>query len=102
MVYGKIGTNEQRIGGQYPGEGWVEMTAQRPSPDYVAQADGTWGPAPAPSYVEQREAAILEKWPIPQQLEAHIEAAEDPPRMEKLNALLADVKAIKELYPKPL
>jgi transposase len=58
-------------------------------------------PPPAPTYDEQRRAAILEKWPLPAQLEALTEAAESPQRPEKLTALLADIQGIKELYPKP-
>lgn len=101
MFFAKIGTNYQQNGGKHPGEGWVEMNIQRPSPDYVAQTDGTWGPAPEPSYLELRESAILKKWPVPQQLEAHVEANEDPPRMGKLNKLLSDIADIKLQYPKP-
>jgi transposase len=56
---------------------------------------------PAPTYDEQRRAAILAKWPLPAQLEALTEAAESPQRPEKLAALLADIQGIKELYPKP-
>ncbi|MFV0348436.1 MAG: hypothetical protein ACK5JO_07590 [Halodesulfovibrio sp.] len=72
----------------------------------VVHADGsiTFTPPPAPpapTYDEQRRAAILEKWPLPAQLEALTEAAESPQRPEKLAALLADIQGIKELYPKP-
>jgi hypothetical protein len=43
MIYGKIGTGEQRIGGNHPGDGWVEMAEPRPTPESVAQFDGKWG-----------------------------------------------------------
>ncbi|WP_430735221.1 hypothetical protein [Halodesulfovibrio aestuarii] len=57
--------------------------------------------SPEPTYDELRQAAILEKWPMPSQLEALTEAAESPERPEKLNALLAYVQEIKAKYPKP-
>ncbi|WP_243546213.1 hypothetical protein [Pseudodesulfovibrio tunisiensis] len=56
---------------------------------------------PEPSYEEQRQAEILARHPVPQQLEALTEAAENPSRPDKLNALLADIQDIKVRYPKP-
>lgn len=40
-VYAKPGESLQQIGGACP-SGWIQMQGQRPTPDHVAQPDGTW------------------------------------------------------------
>lgn len=54
-IYGKIGEASQQIGGSHPGEGWAEMTMERPGPDYVAQEDGGWAPSPEPVLLSRDE-----------------------------------------------
>lgn len=84
-------------------EVWAKKPAGYFTPEEWAEAHPQPAPPapPAPTYDEQRRAAILEKWPLPAQLEALTEAAESPQRPEKLAALLADIQGIKALYPKP-
>jgi hypothetical protein len=48
---------------------------------------------------DERRAAYLAAWPVHAQLEAHADAAAGHP--EKLNAMMADLKAIKLTIPKP-
>lgn len=40
-VYAEVGASLQQIGGDLP-DGWIAMQGERPSPEHVAQADGTW------------------------------------------------------------
>lgn len=88
----------------YSQNGNPEVWAERPegylTPDEWWQAHPASEP-PEPSYEEQRQAEILARHPVPQQLEALTEAAENPSRPDKLNALLADIQDIKARYPKP-
>lgn len=41
LIFAEPGSNFQQVGGNCPA-GWVVMEGERPSPDYVASADGTW------------------------------------------------------------
>lgn len=76
--------------------GWVWNGEQFDGPPDIVLPE-----PPEPSYEEQRQAEILARHPVPQQLEALTEAAENPSRPDKLNALLADIQDIKARYPKP-
>lgn len=40
-VYAEVGASLQQIGGDCPA-GWLVMQVERPTPEHVAQADGTW------------------------------------------------------------
>lgn len=57
VIYGKIGEPAQQVGGTHPGDGWTKMAEERPGPDYVAQADGTWG-RPLPQLIQTRWDAL--------------------------------------------
>ncbi|MDR0216208.1 MAG: hypothetical protein LBJ15_19735 [Comamonas sp.] len=46
QVFAQPGESLQQVGGKCPVD-WVEMREQRPGPDYVAAADGTWMAKPA-------------------------------------------------------
>lgn len=48
IIYAEVGSSLQQIGGNCP-EGWIVMQGERPSPEHVAQADGTWS-LPEPDY----------------------------------------------------
>lgn len=56
-VYAEVGASLQQIGGTCP-SGWIVMQIERPSPNHVAQADGSWvvPPAPVPASVTMRQA----------------------------------------------
>lgn len=41
QVYAEVGFGFQQVGGSCPA-GWVVMQSERPTPDHVANADGTW------------------------------------------------------------
>jgi len=58
-VYAEVGASLQQIGGDIP-DGWIVMQGERPSPEHVAQADGSWAipPAPVPQVVTMRQARI--------------------------------------------
>lgn len=45
-VYAIPGQSIQQIGGTCP-DGWVSMQEERPGPEHIAQADGTWVIQPA-------------------------------------------------------
>jgi hypothetical protein len=47
-VYAEVGASLQQIGGDCP-VGWVAMQGERPTPEHVAQADGSWS-LPEPDY----------------------------------------------------
>ena len=47
-VYAEVGSSLQQIGGTCP-DGWIVMQGERPMPEYVAQADGSWS-LPEPDY----------------------------------------------------
>jgi hypothetical protein len=47
-VFAKAGESLQQVGGECP-DGWVVMQEQRPGPDFVAQADGSWSASQAPT-----------------------------------------------------
>lgn len=40
-VYAEAGASLQQVGGDCP-DGWVVMQGERPTPEYVAQEDGSW------------------------------------------------------------
>lgn len=56
-VYAEVGASLQQIGGNCPA-GWIVMQGERPTPEHVAQADGTWiiPPASVPEMVTMRQA----------------------------------------------
>lgn len=56
-VFAEVGASLQQIGGTCP-DGWVVMQGERPTPEHVAQADGSWvvPPAPVPASVTMRQA----------------------------------------------
>lgn len=56
-VYAEVGASLQQVGGNCP-EGWIVMQGERPTPEHVAQADGTWVilPTPVPEMVTMRQA----------------------------------------------
>lgn len=41
MIYSKVGSSTQQIGGECP-SGWVEMNVERPSSDHVSTPQGEW------------------------------------------------------------
>lgn len=47
-IYAEVGASLQQVGGDCP-NGWIVMQGERPAPDHVAQADGTWA-LPEPDY----------------------------------------------------
>lgn len=57
QVFAEVGSSSQQIGGACP-DGWLVMQGERPTPEHVAQADGSWGipPAPVPEVVTMRQA----------------------------------------------
>jgi hypothetical protein len=58
MIYAAVGASLQQFGGDCP-PGWVVMDGERPGPDYVAQADGSWLAVVAvPQAVTMRQARI--------------------------------------------
>jgi len=48
QVYAEVGASLQQIGGALP-DGWIVMQGERPTPEHVAQADGSWA-LPDPDY----------------------------------------------------
>lgn len=48
QVYAEVGSSLQQIGGDIP-DGWIVMQGERPTPEHVAQADGSWS-LPEPDY----------------------------------------------------
>jgi hypothetical protein len=61
-VFAAVGGYMQHVGADGP-DGWIEMQGERPAPDYVAQADGTWTQKPfVPQAVTRRQGrlALLE------------------------------------------
>lgn len=57
-VFAEVGASLQQIGGVCP-DGWVVMQGERPSPDHVAQKDGSWTIAKAvPQSVTMRQARL--------------------------------------------
>ena len=56
-VFAEAGSSFQQVGGSCP-DGWLVMDGERPTPDHVAQADGSWvvPPAPVPASVTMRQA----------------------------------------------
>jgi hypothetical protein len=56
-VYAEVGFSLQQIGGNRP-DGWIVMQGERPTPEHVAQEDGSWAvpPAPVPESVTMRQA----------------------------------------------
>lgn len=59
QVYAEAGSSFQQFGGSCP-DGWIVMQGERPSPDHVAQEDGSWVvPPPAvPQSVTMRQARL--------------------------------------------
>lgn len=59
LVFAEVGSNYQQIGGNCP-DGWIAMQDERPSPDHVANADGSWGERPqyVPPKVTMRQARL--------------------------------------------
>lgn len=47
-VYAEVGSSLQQIGGACP-DGWFVMQGERPTPEHVAQEDGSWS-LPEPDY----------------------------------------------------
>ena len=41
MIYAKVGESFQQVGGSCP-SGYIEMQGERPTPQHIAQANGTW------------------------------------------------------------
>jgi hypothetical protein len=41
QVFAEVGSSFQQVGGTCP-DGWVVMQSERPTPEHVAQADGSW------------------------------------------------------------
>lgn len=56
-VFAEVGSSLQQVGGECP-EGWVVMQGERPTPEYLAMADGSWAvpPPPVPQSVTMRQA----------------------------------------------
>lgn len=56
-IYAEVGSSFAQSGGSCP-EGWIVMQGERPTPEHVAQEDGTWAiqPAPVPQSVTMRQA----------------------------------------------
>lgn len=64
-IFAEVGNSVQQVGGDLP-SGWVVMQGERPSPEHVAQADGTWViPTPPPPTREQIEAQRLRAYADP-------------------------------------
>lgn len=40
-IFAEVGGSIQQIGGNCP-EGWIVMQGERPTPEHVATAEGTW------------------------------------------------------------
>lgn len=59
-VYAEVGQHLQQVGGRCPA-GWVVMAGQRPTPEHVAQADGTWVlPAATPTHFIELAQDLLD------------------------------------------
>lgn len=58
-VFAEVGGSLQQIGGTCP-DGWIVMQGERPTPEHVAQEDGSWviPPPPVPQVVTMRQARI--------------------------------------------
>ena len=56
MIYAKVNESFQQIGGSCP-SGYIKMQGERPTPNHVAQADGTWG---LPQLTKEQQLAKLE------------------------------------------
>ncbi|MGE8501699.1 MAG: DUF4376 domain-containing protein [Pseudomonas sp.] len=48
QVFAELGSSLQQFGGSCP-DGWIVMQGERPSPEHVAQEDGSWA-LPDPDY----------------------------------------------------
>lgn len=78
-VYAEVGDSFQQVGGDCP-HGWVQMGEQRPSPNHVAQADGTWiEKIPVPEVVSKAQAVLALHgagyWPY---IESYLNAEDTP------------------------
>ncbi len=40
-VFAEVGASPQQVGGTCP-DGWIVMHGERPTPEHIAQADGSW------------------------------------------------------------
>lgn len=58
-IFAEVGSSFAQSGGSCPA-GWIVMEGERPSPEHVAQADGSWiiPPTPVPEVVTMRQARI--------------------------------------------
>lgn len=57
-VYAEVGASLQQIGGNCP-NGWIVMQGERPTPEHVAQEDGSWAIVPVvPERVSMRQARL--------------------------------------------
>lgn len=57
QVFAEVGSSLQQVGGTLPA-GWIVMQGERPTPEHVAQEDGSWiiPPTPVPEVVTMRQA----------------------------------------------
>lgn len=83
-VYAEVGDSFQQVGGRCP-DGYIEMIGERPTPNHVAQADGSWiEKIPVPEVVSKAQAVLAlnaaGKW---DEVDAHLNA-DDTPVEQKL------------------
>ena len=60
IIYAKVGESLQQFGGECPTD-WIEMQGERPTPEHIANNDGTWIlPAPKQEEHEQIDSTMLD------------------------------------------
>lgn len=77
-IYAELGSSLQQVGGSRP-DGWIVMQGERPTPEHVAQEDGSWviPPTPVPQTVTMRQARLAMLYAgIHDEVEAMIAAME--------------------------
>lgn len=100
QVCAEVGESLQQVGGTCP-EGWIVMQGERPTPEHVAQADGSWG---VPVLTTEQIAAQIRaerdakieavRWRIER---AKDEAALGVPLTEPLEPLLQYTQALRDV-----
>lgn len=55
QIYAEPGSSFAQSGGTCPA-GWIVMQGERPTPEHVAQADGTWAPDPPGKLIKNNSA----------------------------------------------
>lgn len=82
-VFAEVGSSLQQVGGNCP-DGWIVMHGERPSPEHVAQADGSWVlPDPAvPRSITMRQARLLlHSRGLLASVQEAIDSLDEPPRI---------------------